>query len=345
MNMILNRLVRDKQPPEIVDAARKAAAVKQEQSVLPRRSDDPEFIKVFLQEADKSLATLEALIENVGWHDNHEDMRVYIIHVHTIKTALANIGRLDLSAIALKLEQAARNKINEIVIMETPVFFPALRAFLEELKQADIEAKTRTRSSVLNREIDGLDITNGYEQANADERVYVKILRSYASNVRSLLKTMEAIGPIEEGDEKNLDEYKKTAHAIKGTSYYILASQVGQQAEALEKASGAGDINYVRENNKTFLETAWKLIGDLDEMISAYDIENPRPVKSEPDKEVLSRIIDACRRFDMDDLDEAMEEIEKYRYETDDDLVDWLRDAVNNMDMAHIVERLSELGV
>ena len=339
MNILLNKMIRDKQPPEVIEAARKDAAARKEQLVLPRQTGDPEFVRVFLREADKSLATLEELTEKDGWHDRDDDLRTYIIHIHTIKSALANIGRLDLSAVALKLEQAVRNKIIEIVISETPGFFHTLKAFLEELKQKGNTADGLAGTSALNRKITGLDITKGLEQANNDEAAYIKILRSYAANARSLLTSIESV------DEKKLTAYNRAVHGIKGASYYVFAGQVSHQAEALEKASRAGDFDYVSKQNTVFLETAWKLIGDLNEMLSAYDAENPKPMKPKPERETLLKILEACKRFDMDDLDDAMEEIERYHYESDDGLVDWLREAVYKMNMTQIVDKLTNFEI
>ena len=58
--------------------------------------------------------------------------------------------------------------------------------------------------------------------------------------------------------------------------------------------------------------------------------------------ETLIKLRDACKRFDMDDLDTAMEELEKYRYESDDGLMEWLRETVNMMDMNAIVDKLKD---
>jgi hypothetical protein len=47
----------------------------------------------------------------------------------------------------------------------------------------------------------------------------------------------------------------------------------------------------------------------------------------------------------MDDLDAAMDVIEQYQYDSDDGLADWLIEAVNNMELAKIVEKLEDMGV
>jgi HPt (histidine-containing phosphotransfer) domain-containing protein len=252
---------------------------------------------------------------------------------------LANIGKLDLSAVALKLEQAARNKIIEIVISETPSFFQSLRAYLEELSKADNTLGAQAESSVFNRVIDGIDIIKGLEQLDNDEAVYMQILRSYADNLRSTLMAVETV------DENDLYNYKVKVHGIKGTSAYVFAEQVGRQAEALEKAAEAGDVGYINGHNPVFLETAWKLVNDLDEMISVYDGKTPKIVKPEPDAAMLAMLLDACKRFDMDDLDAAMDDIGRYQYDSDDGLVDWLKEAVNRMELTAIVEKLVDLGV
>jgi len=343
MNMLLNKMIRDKQPPEVVHAARQNAAAKQEQVELPKQADDREFVRVFMQEAEKSLATLKELTKNSRWHYHDDDMRVYIIHIHTIKSALANIGRLDLSASALKLEQAARNSIIEIVESETPGFFHLIESFLEELKKTADAEDVHAGASVLSREITGLDIARGLEQVGGDEAAYIQILHSYVDNIRSLLLSADTGAALITGDEKQLGAYRIAVHGIKGTSYYVFANDVGRLAEALESAAAGGDFDYVNENNPAFIETAGKLIDDLDNMLSEIDAENSRPVKPEPDMETLRKLRDACKRFNMDGLDEAMEEIERYHYDSDDGLTDWLREAVNRMDLTEIVTKLTDI--
>jgi hypothetical protein len=123
----------------------------------------------------------------------------------------------------------------------------------------------------------------------------------------------------------------------------MFAGPVGAMAQALEKASAGGDFAYVREHNPAFLEVVGKLLGDLDDLLVAFDNENPKPKKLKPDNEALLKLLRACRQFDMDGVDEAMEEIEHYRYESDDGLAAWLREAVDMMELSQIAEKLSDL--
>jgi HPt (histidine-containing phosphotransfer) domain-containing protein len=51
-----------------------------------------------------------------------------------MKGALANIGKMELSAVALRLETSARSGSGELLISETPAFLDALRSLVEDLK-------------------------------------------------------------------------------------------------------------------------------------------------------------------------------------------------------------------
>jgi HPt (histidine-containing phosphotransfer) domain-containing protein len=127
MNIVLNKLIRDKQPPEVIEAAR------QKGLKTPQPPDvDPKFAEIFLRDANRSLAALDELMEK-GGPRSEEDLRIYTIHTHGMKSALANMGKMDLSAIALKLEQLGRDKNTEAIENETPAFLSSLRAFTEEL--------------------------------------------------------------------------------------------------------------------------------------------------------------------------------------------------------------------
>ncbi|MCL1807935.1 MAG: ATP-binding protein [Oscillospiraceae bacterium] len=131
LNTILNKLIRDKQPPEVIEEARKQAEARNEQNGEPNPSLDPEFAKIFIRDADKSLEAMEEIIKDGSYGEEH--LRTYVIHTHGMKSALANIGNMSLSAAALKLEQSGRDGNVEVVTADTPAFIASLRAFIEEI--------------------------------------------------------------------------------------------------------------------------------------------------------------------------------------------------------------------
>ena len=134
LNTVLNKFIRDKQPPEVIEEARRQAEEKREQSPdepsLP--AIDPRFAEVFVRDAKKALAVLEEVLTKQGGYSD-DDVRTYVINVHGMKSALANIGEAELSAAALKLESAGREGNTSAMTSETPAFLDSLRYVVESL--------------------------------------------------------------------------------------------------------------------------------------------------------------------------------------------------------------------
>jgi predicted negative regulator of RcsB-dependent stress response len=138
-----------------------------------------------------------------------------------------------------------------------------------------------------------------------------------------------------------LADYAVVIHGIKGASRGICADEVGDRAEALEKAAKAGDFDFVTANNTAFQKAAAKLVSDLDALLR--DMAGPKPKRTQPDRGALDRLRTACEAYDMDGVDAAMAELESYEYTSDDGLVPWLKDNVARMNFAQIRERLAAL--
>jgi CheY-like chemotaxis protein/nitrogen-specific signal transduction histidine kinase len=138
LNAILIKLVRDRHPPEIVEAARRQYSGMDEQraDATPQAGVDPHLAKIFIRDACKSLAVLEPFCEKQGEY-TEEDIRAYVINTHGIKSALAIIGELELSVRAFKLEQAGRARDLIGMAAETPAFLDALRGVIERIRPAD----------------------------------------------------------------------------------------------------------------------------------------------------------------------------------------------------------------
>jgi CheY-like chemotaxis protein len=185
--------------------------------------------------------------------------------------------------------------------------------------------------------IDGLDVAKGLQRYGGDETVYIKILRSYSASVRTMLADVKAVS------EETLLDYKVKIHGIKGASFDLFAGQVGQKAKMLEDAADSGDLAFIENHNPSFLAAAWKLIANIDYLLAAIDAEIQKPVKDKPDVVVLTTLLDSCRIFNIEGVENAMAEIELYRYEQDDGLGLWLRENVDMMNFSQIVEKLSEI--
>jgi CheY-like chemotaxis protein len=334
MNMVLNKLIRDRHPPETVEAAKKSAAAEKEDKAVSAR--ESKFAGPFLRDAKKAAGVLEPFVKNGGSYSESE-MKTYSICIHGMKSALAYIGNQGLSDTAFRLEQLAMKGDAAAIASETPAFIAALKEYVRELEsEAGNNLHGQAGARLLGKNIAGLDIAKGIERNNGDGNVYLMLLRTYAANVRLMLKSVESVS------EDSLPDYKIIVHGIKGVSYAICAERVGKMAEGLESASGSGDFAYVSAHNEPFIEEAMRLVRDLEELICGIDAENPKPKKDKPDTELLLALLESCRNFDLDGADAAMAEIEKYQYDSDGGLVKWLRENVDLTNLDEIEQKLQD---
>jgi CheY-like chemotaxis protein len=125
LNAILKKFVRDKQPPEVLEAARreKDAGPLHTAGLAAKLYVDPQLAEIFRRDARRALAALGTM----------EDRLNYIIQAHAMKSALANIGEQELSEAAARLEQAGRDGDAAAMSAETPAFLSGLRAVIKKL--------------------------------------------------------------------------------------------------------------------------------------------------------------------------------------------------------------------
>jgi PAS domain S-box-containing protein len=185
------------------------------------------------------------------------------------------------------------------------------------------------------RSLDGINLQKGFEFFNYDKQSYISVLRSYVTNTPPMLDSIKTV------KKDDLEKYTITVHSLKGSSLGICAENVGAMAEALEHAAKKGDFDYIEKNNSSFVSEAGKLITHLEGMLDDIAKENPKPKKDEPSKETLDKLYDACNQYNMDMVDEAINELDSYEYNKDGELVEWLKENVEKMNFTEIKERLS----
>jgi signal transduction histidine kinase/CheY-like chemotaxis protein/PAS domain-containing protein/HPt (histidine-containing phosphotransfer) domain-containing protein len=132
LNTALNKLVRDKYPLEIVEAARQQATVIKQPAV---NESEPELRAIFARDAENAYTRLKAIMANSLRRS--DDVRQYIIDVHSMKSALLNVGEKELSAFARKLEMAGRENNTKLMLDETPAFLEELLNTIEKLRPGD----------------------------------------------------------------------------------------------------------------------------------------------------------------------------------------------------------------
>ena len=211
---------------------------------------------------------------------------------------------------------------------------------LEEGRQESGEQK-RPRSAsgniFQNHDVDGLDLKAILNRFGGDEESVTEVLQSYVNHTGKLLDGIQDVDP------EKLPDYAITVHGIKGSSRGICAEPVGAKAEAQEKAAKAGDIEFILKNKDAFIGETRQLISGIQGLLKAYEGSmDSLPVKSAPDPDALLRLRTACAAYDMDAVDAAMSALTAFRYESNGELVDWLKDRVAQMNFQEVCERLEK---
>ncbi|MCL1925885.1 MAG: ATP-binding protein, partial [Syntrophorhabdaceae bacterium] len=133
MNSVLNKFIRDKQPPEMIEAARK-------QHVGDKTSEtsiEPRLARIFVSDAEKAITALGSIFSNRFRRD--DDLKIFVVNAHAMKNALLNIGELALANTAYKLELIGKKGNVDVMLAEMPAFLNALQAVTEKMRQKEEE--------------------------------------------------------------------------------------------------------------------------------------------------------------------------------------------------------------
>ena len=136
LNANLLRFIRDRQSKEVIDAAGAEYLLGKEyesetQLVSSFSYEQPEqgeissrVLESFIRDASRANEAIQEVLENISI--NPESMKMFVIHIHALKSALGNVGESTLSHIAASLEQAGRDEDFDTVKLLTPGFLSRL---------------------------------------------------------------------------------------------------------------------------------------------------------------------------------------------------------------------------
>jgi signal transduction histidine kinase/CheY-like chemotaxis protein/HPt (histidine-containing phosphotransfer) domain-containing protein len=187
--------------------------------------------------------------------------------------------------------------------------------------------------------IDGVNFLDGFNRFGEKE-IYFDVIKTFMQTTPAQLDTIKNFDPY----GANLNDYIITVHGIKGSSRSIGAELAGTNAERLERAGKAGDIQYIMGSNDAFINLIEELIGDLKMVVASQKSDESKLSRSEPDKTMLSKLSAACESYDMIAIDEAVKALLEYDYENDGDLVVWIKEQIDNSEFIAVAERLAGLG-
>ncbi|MDR0312249.1 MAG: response regulator [Treponema sp.] len=132
LNSILEKFAEDRPSQDFNDATYRQKRTEHEYGEETAFLNlHPQLAEIFVQDLTKFIKVLEEIYGKRGAYGD-EDIRLYTISVHAVKTALANMGKKELSAIAHKLEQAGRATDTAVITEGTPAFLEELRVIIKE---------------------------------------------------------------------------------------------------------------------------------------------------------------------------------------------------------------------
>jgi len=210
LNACLNKFVRDKRPPEAIEAAKS----------LPQQTPkehDAMMAALFLQDANRALVALEDIMERQDFEGEGAShlLKAYTINAHSAKTLLRNIGKIELGNTADILECAGRDANIEIIKGETPQFLARFRAIIEALTP---EAAEDDGDAGVDEDLDFL--RGQLEAIQASCEIYNK---NVAEDVIDALNQKP--------------QSKRTKQLLSEISLYLLRGQFDEAAELAKQAA------------------------------------------------------------------------------------------------------------
>jgi len=132
LNSTLNRLVRDKHPPEVVEVARgQMEFQKPLYKSIQKTTSKSDFLNLIIKDIENAIAVFENLLPNIESGGDAE-IKLFTTTVHGLKSVLTNIGETELSAAALRLERAGDAKDIAEISANAPQFADTLRFVFEK---------------------------------------------------------------------------------------------------------------------------------------------------------------------------------------------------------------------
>jgi signal transduction histidine kinase/CheY-like chemotaxis protein/HPt (histidine-containing phosphotransfer) domain-containing protein len=133
LNDVLNRFIRDKQSPEAIEEAQKQKS--EFSDLAPEANEvDTTLLLIFAKDAKKSLVIFDETLKNIA-HATDEDLRLFTIHVHAMKSNLANIGENEASELAFLLENAGKKYNKGLIQAKAPQLIDILNNIIEKIEK------------------------------------------------------------------------------------------------------------------------------------------------------------------------------------------------------------------
>jgi CheY-like chemotaxis protein len=219
------------------------------------------------------------------------------------------------------------------------------QAELLKTKEAEKMELTQAQTpiEILNRpHIYGVDFQSGVLRFGGKAEIYLKIVTTFVDTIPATLDKLKEVS------DENIEDYAISVHGVKGSCYSIGADKVGKMAESLEFAAKAREMQQIADENAPFIAAAEELISKLADLLAqvkggSADKQGSAKTLPEPDKELLAKLRDASKGYDVDEMRRIMDELSKYNYENGGELIAWLKERLTTFSYEDIAKKLAEV--
>ncbi|MCL2367305.1 MAG: ATP-binding protein, partial [Oscillospiraceae bacterium] len=181
--------------------------------------------------------------------------------------------------------------------------------------------------------IPGINTSKALALYGNDSELLISVIESYATNTPALIERLRLV------TQENLPSYAIHVHGLKGASGNIGAEIVREKAAHLEMLSKAGDLEGVLAENDALLEDAQALVANINTWLNAQCSISRTQLPS-PDLKLLKTLRHCCEQFDMSGVDACMEQLQRFCYEKDGYLIQWLQEKIDVSDFDAVSERI-----
>ncbi|MBQ1868630.1 hybrid sensor histidine kinase/response regulator, partial [Selenomonas sp.] len=185
-----------------------------------------------------------------------------------------------------------------------------------------------------------LDLALGIKNSGSVEG-YLPLLKIFYDSIEEMAADIEGFYA-----ERNLNDYTIKVHALKSSARIIGAKDFGEEAQMLENAGKAGNMDYIRAHHEDFLET---YRGFKVQLAAVFGTGQPalEAEKPEADNELMESVYEelraAAEEMDCDRLEDIFTEMEAYCIPAkEEELYQKLRQAAAHYDYDTIVTLLDE---
>jgi signal transduction histidine kinase/CheY-like chemotaxis protein/HPt (histidine-containing phosphotransfer) domain-containing protein len=192
---------------------------------------------------------------------------------------------------------------------------------------------------LLARPVEGIDFGAALARYDNSGTAYMGILKSFVAHTPSLLEKMDSYL------DSSPSDYAIAVHGLKGTCGAIGAEGSAALARELETAAREESFDPALRQHGELRRQVLELTERLKALLDEWEAEQggaEKELRARPDRDLLERLSAAAAEFNANLAAEILGELEQYRYEEGQKLVEQLREQADNFDYGAMRSGLEE---